>query len=55
MPIPFASLDRYATRYGIEGADFEVFVKLIAAMDAAFIAAMNDKKAREGAGHGCSS
>lgn len=48
-PIQFSSLDRYATRYGIDSVDeFDRFTTLIRAMDGVFLEQMNRK--REGAG-----
>lgn len=37
-PIAFATIDAYARRYGIVGEDFEVFHRLIVAMDGEFLA-----------------
>ena len=48
-PIQFSSLDRYATRYGIDGIDeFDRFASLIRAMDGAFLERVNRNK--EGSG-----
>ena len=32
-PIPWTSIDRYATRYNLRGQDFDTFVDLMRAMD----------------------
>jgi len=39
--IPFTAIDRYADRYQVE--DFEVFHRLITAMDAAFLQHVNKR------------
>jgi hypothetical protein len=36
--IPWSSLDRYAQRYAIAGDEFDRFVAMMRAMDAAFLA-----------------
>lgn len=44
-PIQFSSVDRYATRYGIDGVDdFDRFSTLIRAMDGVFLERMNRKR-----------
>lgn len=41
-PIPFSSIDRYATRLGYDDPDeFAFFKRAIRAMDAVFLAAVN--------------
>jgi hypothetical protein len=46
--IPFAAIDRYASRYGIDGRDeFDRFHTLIKRLDAVFIATANEKAAEE--------
>ncbi len=37
-PIPWRSIDHYASRYGIEGDEFDRFCELIQAMDAVYCA-----------------
>lgn len=32
-PIPWTSIDRYASRYNVKGPDFDVFVDMIRMMD----------------------
>jgi hypothetical protein len=46
--IPFAAIDRYAVRYGVDGRDeFDRFHAMIKRMDAVFIAKANEKAAEE--------
>lgn len=46
--IPFSSIDRYATRYAIEGDEFERFKMLIRLLDGAYLNHMSRKmKAQE--------
>jgi hypothetical protein len=41
-PIPFAAIDAYATRYGIDGEDdFDRFLALIRAMDSELVKTKN--------------
>lgn len=47
MPIPWSSIDRYARRHGIEGEDFDRLAKLVMAVDAAWMKAVNDKRERD--------
>lgn len=48
-PIQFSSLDRYATRYGIDSVDeFDRFTTLIRAMDGVFLEQMNRKRETAG-------
>jgi hypothetical protein len=35
-PIPWLAIDRYASRYGLIGDDFDRLVEIIQAMDAAY-------------------
>ena len=39
---PFATVDRYAERYGVD--DFEVFHRLMLAMDDAYISHINKRR-----------
>ena len=42
--IPFGAVDRFAARYGIVSIDdFDVFLRHLMAMDAAYIKAQNSK------------
>jgi hypothetical protein len=46
--IPFSSIDRYATRYGLESDDFERFKMLVRMLDGAYLNHMGRKmKAQE--------
>jgi hypothetical protein len=46
--IPFAVIDRYAVRYGVDGRDeFDRFHSLIKRLDAVFIAKATEKAAEE--------
>jgi hypothetical protein len=42
-PLPFAAMDAYASRYGITGEEFEIFVRLITAMDSEYLQHVNAK------------
>lgn len=45
LPIQFASIDRYAARYRIEDIDeFDRLADIIAAMDAAYLAWVEEKR-----------
>jgi hypothetical protein len=46
-PIPWSSIDRYASRYGIEDDAFEYLIRMVRALDDAFLAYCR-KKAPEG-------
>jgi hypothetical protein len=35
-PIPFAAIDAYAQRYGVEGHAFDVLLQLVTALDRAY-------------------
>ena len=37
-PVPFAAIDRYARRYGYEGAAFDELLVLVTAMDEEYLA-----------------
>ena len=41
--IPWSSIDRYASRHGIVGDDFNRFCALIRAMDAVYLTHFKDK------------
>lgn len=43
-PIPWTALDSYARRHGITGEDFESFAVLIAALDAAWLAHIEERR-----------
>ncbi|MBS7737941.1 MULTISPECIES: hypothetical protein [unclassified Chelatococcus] len=44
-PIPFSSIDRYAVRYGYDGAeDFELLRRAIRVMDAVYLESVNKQK-----------
>jgi hypothetical protein len=42
-PIPWSSIDRYASRYGVVGDDFDRLCSLIRAMDHTFLAYLKEK------------
>lgn len=44
--IPWAAIDRYAERHGIDGDEFAVFFKLVRVCDAEFVAVMSAKRPR---------
>ncbi len=35
LPIPWTAIDRYGTRYGVEGHDFDIFKSLMRSLDRA--------------------
>ncbi|RAI44703.1 phage tail assembly chaperone [Rhodoplanes roseus] len=46
-PIPFASIDRWAVRYGIDDLDeFDRFAALVQALDGRYLAARRDEQER---------
>lgn len=42
--IPWSSIDRFAQRYGIDGDEFARFLRLIRAMDAAYLGYFRTKQ-----------
>lgn len=46
-PIPFSSIDRFASRHGIEGEEFEALVRMIRAMDAVAMAHWREDRPAE--------
>jgi hypothetical protein len=45
--IPFSAIDRYATRYGIEGEEFDLLLSSVRALDEEFVQIMADKLKNE--------
>lgn len=41
--IPFSSIDRYAQRHGIEGDSFHVLLRVVRALDTAYVEHANKK------------
>lgn len=50
--IPFASIDRYARRYRVEGSGFDVLVALIDALDNEYLAWESEKAKERAAAQG---
>jgi hypothetical protein len=52
-PIPFAAIDAYARRYGIQGEAFDALVNAVRAADQVFMAVMAERlKAERDKAHG---
>lgn len=46
-PIPWTAIDRWATRHGIEGDDFDRLARMVAALDAEWLSNYADRAEAE--------
>ena len=46
-PISFVAIDRFATRHGIEGSEFDILEALVREMDAEYLAHLDERRKAE--------
>lgn len=46
-PIPFSSVDRYASRHGINGIEFDFLFRLVTSLDIEYLNVQSEKRKQE--------